>query len=198
MCGRYCFTPAAAQSLNFHAGEVYPGQSAPVIIPGVKEGVPRLMKWGFPRIGGGGLVINSRSEKADVTNMFRRAVRERRCLVPMSGFFEWKRTASGSKTKEKYFFQSENVSASGGLMMAAGLYGRFSPRASEPFDGFVIMTREADEQMQPYHHRMPVLLEGEACLHWLNAPPSMPYDALRLLFRPPALVVRRADEEELP
>jgi hypothetical protein len=102
MCGRYYIGPEAGEKLQFQPGEVFPGQRAPVILRGdAGESIAR-MKWGFPRIGGGGLVINSRSEKADVTNMFRRAVRERRCLVPMTGFYEWRRSPSGAKSKEKF------------------------------------------------------------------------------------------------
>jgi putative SOS response-associated peptidase YedK len=79
------------------------------------------MKWGFPRTGGGGLVINSRSEKADVTPMFQKAARERRCLVPASHFFEWRRV-SGRKTKDKFAFRPDTEEP---LMYMAGFYGQF-------------------------------------------------------------------------
>lgn len=196
MCGRYYFSPGEAARLGYRAGEVFPGQTAPVIAFGEGKEEIRLMKWGFPRIGGGGLVINSRSEKADVTPMFRKAARERRCLVPMSGFFEWRRTAAGVKTKEKYAFETMKVHREGGLMMAAGLYGSFAPKESEPFHGYVILTREADEQMRPYHHRMPVLLEGEACSRWLGMPPDTPWEVLRQMFLPPQLCIRKTSGME--
>ena len=51
--------------------------------------------------------INSRSEKSDYTPMFQKAVRERRCLIPVSGYYEWRRTASGAKTKDKFSIVSK-------------------------------------------------------------------------------------------
>lgn len=182
--------PMAAQ---VKLGEIYPGQIAPVIIREACEWTVRPMKWGFPRHGGGGLVINSRSEKADVTPMFSRALRERRCLIPVSGFFEWKRTPSGSKTKDKFAFALEDGSE---LMYLAGLYGRFGGGYEEGgFDGFAILTQAADEQMSPYHDRMPVILRSEDAKQlWLAAPPDTPYDLLKAGFCQPKLEICPAAE----
>ena len=110
MCGRYFLDKDGEQSarlLNLlrallesghplaaqvHTGEIFPTQLAPVLLSDGGRAVVRPMRWGFPRGGGRGVVINSRSEKAGYTPMFQRAVRERRCLVPVSGFYEWRRT----------------------------------------------------------------------------------------------------------
>ena len=104
-----------------HTGEIFPTQLAPVIVADGSRIAVRAMRWGFPRGGGRGVVINSRSEKADTTPMFQRAVRERRCLVPVSGFYEWRRTPSGGKTKDKFAFQSQG-GVDKGLMYLAGVY----------------------------------------------------------------------------
>ena len=142
------------QSAEAHMGEIFPGQIAPVIVAEHGKATVKAMRWGFPRAGGGGLVINSRSEKADVTPMYSRAARERRCLVPVSGFYEWRRTATGAKTKDKYAFRAANE---GELTYLAGFWGSFlGGFDAGGFDGFAILTREADEQMSPYHNRMPV------------------------------------------
>lgn len=179
------------QAAQVHYGEVYPSQMAPVIVNTSEGWTVKAMKWGFPRVGGSGLVINSRSEKADVTPMFSRAVRERRCLVPMSGFYEWRRTASGSKTKEKYAFSQADT----GTMFLAGLYGSFAGGAEGGgYDGFVILTQPADAQMLPYHHRMPVILSSRQARHsWLFAPSQVHYGHLRTLFHPPALTIQSAN-----
>ncbi len=171
------------------AGEIYPTQIAPVILREEGLGVTvRPMKWGFPRVGGGGSVINSRSEKADVTPMFQRAARERRCLVPASWFFEWRRVA-GRKTKDKFAF-SLREARRGELMYMAGFYGSFlGGFEGGGYDGFAILTCEADEQMRPYHDRMPVILTAESLKKaWLD--PSVAYGALRAAFEVPALTVR--------
>ena len=107
-------------------------------------------------------------------------MRERRCLVPVSGFYEWRRTPSGGKTKDKFAFQSQG-GVDKGLMYLAGVYGEFlGGFRAGGFDGFAILTREADAQMRPYHDRMPVILDGEPAKKlWLLAPPQIPYDDLR-------------------
>ena len=172
-----------------HGGEIYPTQIAPVILSEGGAGITvRPMKWGFPRVGGGGVVINSRSEKADVTPMFQRAVRERRCLVPASWFFEWRRV-SGRKTKEKFAFSLADA-ARGELMYLAGVYGAFlGGFENGGYDGFAVLTREADEQVNPYHDRMPVILTQESLKKaWLD--PAVSYAALREAYRLPTLSVR--------
>lgn len=180
-------------SEGVHTGEVCPGQIAPVILAEDGAAAVRPMRWGFPRVGGGGLVINSRSEKADTTPMFQKAARERRCLVPVSGFFEWKRTESGAKTKDKYAFTVERAK-SGGLMYLAGFYGDFMGGfEAGGYTGFVVLTRAADEQMSPYHDRMPVSIGDEALKkNWLFAPPEVPYDELRRMLSPERLLCERA------
>ncbi len=202
MCGRFFIdteeenvkTQAILTELNrrklpmhdqVRGGEVYPGQIAPVILLEADLGATvRPMKWGFPRAGGGGLVINSRSEKADVTPMFQRAARERRCLVPMGGFYEWQRH-NGQKRKDKFAFLLADVP--GELMYRAGFWGQFlGGYAGGGYDGFAILTQPADAQMSPFHDRMPVILRDEGLKKaWLN--PSVPYAELRAAFATPAL-----------
>ena len=211
MCGRYFLDEDGEQSarlLNLlrallesghplaaqvHTGEIFPTQLAPVILSDGGRAVVRPMRWGFPRGGGRGVVINSRSEKAGYTPMFQRAVRERRCLVPVSGFYEWRRTPSGAKTREKYAFLSQGA-LERGLMYLAGVYGEFlGGFEAGGFDGFAILTREADAQMRPYHDRMPVIVEDEALKKlWLFAPPQTPYEDLRRQFELPRLLIRPA------
>jgi len=175
-------------SERVHSGEIFPSQIAPVIL--AEEGIGytvRPMKWGFPRAGGGGLVINSRSEKADTTPMFQLAIRERRCLVPASWFFEWRRV-DGRKTKDKFAFKLEQTRRDE-LMYMAGIYSRFSGGfEAGGYDSFAILTRAADEQMLPYHDRMPVILRDESLKKaWLNT--GVPYDKLRGAFEPLKLSV---------
>ncbi|MFH1880079.1 MAG: SOS response-associated peptidase family protein, partial [Bacillota bacterium] len=135
------------------------------------------------------LVINSRSENADVTPMFQKAARERRCLVPASHFFEWRRT-EGRKSKEKFAFRPDTEEP---LMYMAGFYGQFPGGfaggfAGGGYDGFAILTREADGQMSPFHNRMPVILTDEDLKKaWLNH--DIAYADLRPAFEPPKLRV---------
>ena len=170
------------------AGEIFPSQIAPVILTEPEVGVTvRPMKWGFPRVGGG-MVINSRSEKSDTTPMFQRSVRERRCLIPASWFFEWRRV-NGSKTRDKYAFSLADARR-GELLYLAGVFNQFNGGyAAGGYDGFAILTCDADEQMLPYHDRMPVILRQEELKKaWLDA--AVPYPELRAAFAPVPLSVR--------
>ena len=202
MCGRYYIAQEdndeeiariiailnkdAAQAAQIHRGEIFPSQTAPVIAMTPEGWTVKPMQWGFMRPEGKGLVINSRSEKADVTPMFRRAVREGRCLVPMSGFYEWRRGADGRKTGEKYAFSL----ADGHAMFLAGVC---TPSDCGP-DRFAVLTQEADDQMRPIHHRMPVILDSRQARHkWLFSPPSVSYSELKTLFAAPELIIRQAD-----
>ncbi len=178
-----------AQSAEIKGGEVFPSQMAPVILAQPHGFAVRPMRWGFPRVGGKGIVINSRSEKADATPMFQRAVRERRCLIPAQCFYEWKRTDSGAKTKQKYAFTLANAKP-GELMYLAGLYGAFSGGfEAGGYDGFAILTQAADAQMAPYHSRMPVILRDEALKKAWLASGHVPYQSLRERFSPPELCI---------
>ena len=74
-------------------------------------------------------------------------------------------------------------------MYMAGVWGQFlGGFEGGGYDGFAILTREADGQMAPYHDRMPVILADEDLKKaWLNL--ELPYVELRPAFEPPKLVI---------
>ena len=78
------------------AGEIVPSAAAAVIARGRsgEEGA-FPMEWGFHRADGKGLIINTRSETALDRPMFRASMRDRRCLIPCSWYFEWERKEDG-------------------------------------------------------------------------------------------------------
>lgn len=84
------------------AGEVFPTHIAPVLAAGDGKATPLLMKWGFPKWQGGGVIINARSETALEKKMFRTPLMKHRCVIPSAGFFEW-RPEQGRK--QKYLFR---------------------------------------------------------------------------------------------
>jgi len=132
--------------------EVFPGTYAPVIDANNNA---HFMLWGFPSLMHGKQPhINARSETAAVKKTFGESMHSRRCLVPASGFYEWKTV--GKKQKEKYEITlPDRVS-----MYMAGIYSE---------DGrFAVLTRDASPSVAQIHDRMPVILPkalGELWLH---------------------------------
>lgn len=170
MCGRYYIEPGDGQLQQIIAeaeremsgdrsdavmklGEVFPTN----IVPVVAARGPTPMKWGYA--GYKNRVINARSETAFEKPMFRRTLMERRCLIPASGYYEWRRTESGAKSKQKYaLFRPDRP-----LYMA----GLWREEQGEALPVFVILTREAAQGIRQIHHRMPVILPEEARLGWI-------------------------------
>lgn len=136
-------------------GEVFPTNIVPVI---GGEGA-MLMKWGYS--GYKNRVINARSETAAEKPMFRKSLLERRCLIPASGYYEWRRTQSGGKSKVKYALYRTGQS----IYMA----GLWRMEQGEELPVFVILTREAGPGIADIHDRMPVILPDEIHQDWLSA-----------------------------
>ncbi|MEL7603385.1 MAG: SOS response-associated peptidase [Bacillota bacterium] len=136
-------------------GEIFPADIAPVLTAGAR---PQAMRWGFARNDGKGCIINARSETAAQKAMFQRALREGRCLIPASNYFEWEALPDGKKRKYA-IFSGEPV------LYMAGLY-RQEPGAELP--AFVVLTKEAERGISFLHDRMPVILTRAEQLSWLN------------------------------
>ncbi len=106
--------------------------------------------------------------------MFRSAFKQRRCLIPVSGFYEWK---TSGKAKQPFFIHPSH----GELFAFAGLWERWT-KGGEPVESCTIITTTANEVMRPLHERMPVILSPESFAAWLDL--STPSAALLDLLRP--------------
>lgn len=119
------------------------------------------------------LTLNSRIETADEKASFRGLLDRQRCIVPSTGFFEWKHVG---KEKIPYFIHPAKES----VFSMAGLYDQWTdPLKGEVIHTFSILTCEANPLMRSIHNtkfRMPVLLEAEQEHDWLNG--NMPHTAL--------------------
>ena len=125
------------------------------------------MQWGLvpswskdPSVGS--KMINARSETITEKPSFRQSVPGRRCIIPMSGFYEWDR--SDPKRKVPYFVTRED----GGLMVVAGIWTP-SP-ALEGRHTFSLITRESVDDLSHIHSRSPVELHAEDALEWMCNP----------------------------
>jgi putative SOS response-associated peptidase YedK len=106
-------------------------------------------------------LINARSETAAEKPSFRHAMRYRRCLFPVDGFYEWEREG---KVKTPHYFQVDE----GSLFAMAGLWEVWqSPDGSEILSCSVLTTGP-NEVMAPIHDRMPVILDESDYDRWLD------------------------------
>jgi len=160
-------------------GEVRPGDIVPVIATSQK-GNPAVypMVFGFPTKTGN-LVLNARTETAAQKPMFREAWSRRRCIIPASWYYEWEHLVHGDgkkKTGDKYMFQSENSQ----ITWLCGLY-----RIDEGFPCFVILTKDAPDEVRKIHDRMPLIIPSGAVSRWIDPasdPKEFPQLAVNHLF----------------
>ena len=139
---------------------VAPTQLSPVIVGG--EPGPhtlREMAWGlrtsWMEPGKPG-PINARSETVASNAVFRGAYESRRCVVPISGFYEWQKTDLG---KQPMYIRPLNAP----VFWLAGLWEPGTGR-----DTFTVLTTDANERMAEIHDRMPVMLAPERAATWLD------------------------------
>lgn len=196
MCGRFTIAITVGLAERFSAAappEVFrprfniaPTQNVPVIIAGNDSGDKKreliVMRWGlipfFAKEPGTWSTINARSETVAERPAFRGALKDRRCLVPATGFFEWRKDRGG---KIPFYITRRDKS----LFSFAGLYDRWqSPGGGDPVRSFTILTRSAAGWMTPVHERMPVILTLAGEGTWLQAGTLSETDR-NDLFQPP-------------
>ena len=124
-----------------------------------------VLRWGFPIRSVARPLVNVRGETVDTNAAFRDAFRNRRCLVPATGFYEWQERGRGPK--QPFFIRPK----SGGPMAMAGIWEA---------ENVAIVTCDANAQLKPLHHRMPVIIMPVDWEAWLAGPP----DDAKALVRP--------------
>lgn len=195
MCGRYAlYGPVSRknrETLEFWDREIdfgprynaAPTQNLPVYRVHPETGRElTLLRWGLipswakdPSIGA--RMIIARAETVTEKPAFRSAFRRRRCLVPMSGFYEWKKMGD---RKVPHFIHVLNAE----VFAAAGLYEYWPGKNGvEPIESYTILTTEANELVRTLHDRMPVLLAENDYEAWLD-PGNEKADALKRMLKP--------------
>lgn len=104
--------------------------------------------------------FNARAETVDTSNTFRGGFRHRRCLIPVSGFYEW----TGEKGRKQPFAIGLRNRR---WFCFAGIWDRAMIDGSE-IDSFTILTTTPNDLMAGLHTRMPVILKPEDYATWLD------------------------------
>jgi len=184
-------TPPVDLPLRYN---VAPTQPAPVVRhQGAEHGGPRalsMLRWGLvpswaKDLKIGNAHINARAEGIEAKPAFRAAFKRRRCVVPVSGFYEWKKLDDG-KSKQPYYITASDEEP----LAFAGLWEFWKPPASEgggvegePIESFTIITTTPNEMMARLHDRMPVILDRANFGAWLD-PANQDASGLLALLRP--------------
>ena len=216
MCGRYQLKAEAGRLAElFHALHV---EGAGLLVPryNIAPGTPVLVvrdtptgrkiehvRWGLvpgwaddPEIGY--RMINARSETAAAKPGFRGAMKYRRCIVPVSGFYEWKKTNTKTKVPHHITLQGTDVF---GL---AGLWELWQDPAGNELETMAILTCAPNEMMAGLHDRMPAILAPNDYDAWLDADQQdveraagllRPYPADKMRAWPVSTYVNKAGNE---
>ena len=185
MCGRYRLDPAEPGSelegiiaaINRReekvgadktpvktAGDLFPGDRVPALCRSRSGEIGAFaMEWGY-RMEGGRRMINARSETAAQKPLFRDGMQNRRCLLPMSAYYEWEKRGS-----ERVKYRIAPVAD--GMSCLAGIY-----RLEESGPVCKVLTMEAAEELSFIHDRMPVIVSVADRGAWLldGALPRLP------------------------
>jgi putative SOS response-associated peptidase YedK len=104
--------------------------------------------------------FNARAETISEKPMFRDSFKRRRCLIPMSGYYEWKDTPQG---KQPYYFSR----CDGEVLTIAGIQDAWiDPAAGEPLRTCSMVITEPNKLAAEVHDRMPVILEAKDFEQW--------------------------------
>jgi putative SOS response-associated peptidase YedK len=123
------------------------------------------MQWGFVPSWANDIKIcpiNAVSETVATKNMFRSAIKIRRCLVPADGFYEWKKIPKKIKGDSPWYFQ-----VNGGPFAFAGIWESWE-KGDKPIQSCAILTTTPNELMAPIHDRLPVILSPADYDAWLD------------------------------
>jgi len=178
MCGRIAVTlPTDAMAQLFAATpdnnlphvpnfNVCPTNQVHVVIGGETGRQFVSMRWGllpewYKTPTDGPLLINARAETIAEKPAFRAAFRERRCLIPASGFYEWTKANDGVRLPW-YIYQAD-----GSQIALAGIWQDWGGGEDQMHTCAVVTTR-ANVQLSAIHHRMPVIVERENWALWMG------------------------------
>ena len=178
MCGRFAITlPNDAMAQLFAARpandlpdvpnrNVRPTDQIHTVISDATDRRLAPMRWGFvpvwyKALNDGPLLINARAETIAEKPAFRDACLTRRCLIPISGFYEWTTGADGKK--QPWYIAAQDDAP----LALAGIWQDWA-RDEASVRSCAIVTTAANEALKHIHHRMPVIVDAADWPLWLG------------------------------
>ena len=191
MCGRFSQQRPASELAEIFAAEplvdelgprfnVAPTDDALVVVQREERRAITAYRWGLiPHWADtskvGSRMFNARAETLTASPAFRDALRRKRCLVPVDGFYEWQRV--GSRRQPYLIARSD-----GRPLALAGLWsGWHDPAADRVLRTFTIVTAGPNAQVGRLHDRMPVIVDELAWAIWLDTSLDDPAELQGLL-----------------
>jgi len=183
MCGRYTLhtTDELEDRYRVEVSDairanynVAPSQTMPVI---TEDGL-HMMRWGLiPKWAKdekiGYKLINARSETVFEKPMWKGIIKQRRCLIPANGFYEWQKNG---KEKQPFYIHLPDDS----VFSFAGLWETWE-HDGKSWETYSILTTTPNNEMESIHDRMPVILHKDDEAHWLAADTQ---EDIEVLLRP--------------
>lgn len=118
--------------------------------------------------------LNARSEEVFEKASFRDAIKSRRCIIPVTGFYEWKHIVIGGKEKIPYYIHPKEQP----LFYLAGIYSIWKePVTGVKMTTYSVLTGEANELMTDIHNsakRMPLMISEKDVNMWIDPGLSKP------------------------
>ena len=181
---------------------VAPTQPVAAVMEEDERRVVRLIRWGLvnswaERQQGGAPLINARVETVATSPAFRAAFRQRRCIVPADGFYEWRRSDRGS---EPFLIRSQGR----GPLALAGIWSPWRDDEGDWQRSCAVVTTPANPEVATLHDRMPAILPPDAWDLWLDPTVRdadalqsllVPWDGDALLLQPVSRLVNRVVNE---
>lgn len=175
MCGRYYLDPSERFEDRFQLSNhlksrearynICPGQVAPII---VSDGSNKIkeMTWGLipfwakdAQLKTG--IINAKAETITTKPSFKKAFASQRCLIPVSGFYEWQEVGD---SKVPFLFKSRDAN----LFALAGIYDSNQDTSGHRHKTFAIITTTPGDTVAKIHDRSPLILSPADESIWLN------------------------------
>jgi putative SOS response-associated peptidase YedK len=120
-----------------------------------------LLRWGLSSHHGAHAGINVRVETVARAPAYRDSLRNRRCLVVVDGFYEWRRLG---KTKTPFLLRRPD----GEPFALAGIWDRAVTGDGEIVEGCAVITTPARGVVRELHDRMPLVLPPDRFAPWLD------------------------------